>query len=343
MPHRFQDINPYDFEKFMAHLFRADGYTVQETEYSGDYGADLILTKDDTVTAVQVKRYAPGSPVSVGDVNQVIGACSYYKADDALVVTTSNFTSSAIKLAKSSNVVLWNWDRLEKYISTVFLEDEDYHSFFRDELRVENEDTDLRDLFELKLLEINHDAESPDGREAISVHVGLTNTGDQNLTVHLDLPIVVSKKSRRQVTAIQWKENYFFHGVIVSGATVELACDFLKAQIGQIKPGDRMILHVHVAGNEAPIIIDEKLKTPSANCYVVTFCYGRGSREYDEMILFRDEILMRSPMGRRFVAFYYQYSPSLINLLRGQSLMRKIGRRVINGGIYICMRLFRRL
>lgn len=342
MPHRFQDINPYDFEKFMAHLFRADGYAVQETEYSGDYGADLILTKDGTATAVQVKRYAQGTPVSVGDVNQVIGACSYYKTQDALVVTTSNFTASAIKLAKSSNVVLWNWQRLEEYISTVFFQEQDYHEFFRDQLKVDQEDTDLRDLFELKLLEINQDAESADGNEMIEVHVGLTNTGDQNLTIHVDLPIVVSKKSHRQVTAIHWKENYFFHGVLVSGATVELACDFLKAQIEQIKPGDRMILHVHVAGMDASIVLDQRLRNPSGNCYIVTYCYGRDSEEYRTMIRFRDQVLMRSGTGRRVINFYYRSSPILIELLQRSSPIAKTVRMLILRLIPVSLRLIRR-
>ena len=333
LPHRFQDINPYDFEKFMAVVFRADGYDVQETEYSGDYGADLILTKDGTITAVQVKRYAPGTLVSVGDVNQVIGACSYYKTDNALVVTTSDFTSPAITLAKSADVFLWNWQRLEKYISTVFLQGEDYHAYFREELAVDKEDTDLRDLFELKLLELNSEVQTPDERDVIDVHVGLTNNSDRNLTIHIDLPIVISKKSRRQVTAIQWKENYFFHGVLVSGATVELACHFLKAQIGVIKPGDRIILRVHVVGMEATVIIDEPLRNPKSNCYIVTYCYGRDTIQCHEMIQFRDQVLMKSAPGRAFIDFYYRHSPELIKIMQKSSLMSDAMKRLSKGFI----------
>jgi hypothetical protein len=345
VPHRFQDINPYDFEKFMAVLFRADGYEVEETEYSGDYGADLILRKDGVTTVVQVKRFAKGTPVSVGDVNQVIGARSYYKAEGMLVVTTSDFTSAAIKLSKSADVVLWNWRRLEKYISTVYMDGEDYHAYYRDLIKVEQDDTDLRDPFELKLLEINADMQSSDGNDVIEVHVGLSNNSDQNLTVHIDLPIIVSRKKRRQVTAYQWKENYFFHGVLVSGATVELACGFLSDQIEIIKPGDRMILHIHVAGNAGPVVLDEKLKNPSSNCYIVTYCYGRDSMEYQQMIRFRDEALNRSIFGRAFVGFYYQNSPLWIQFLqkgyRLSGFLKSAGNGIIKMTLWFIHRIWR--
>ncbi len=344
MPHRFQDIGPYDFEKFMAVLFRADGYEVQETEYSGDFGADLILTKDGIVTAVQVKRYASTSLVTVGDVNQVIGATSYYKTHNALVVTTSDFTAPAITIAKSAEVFLWNWQRLEQYISTVFLNGQDYHLFYGHHTSdvIENAASASIDLFELNLLEINLEGQTSDGQESIEVRIALNNTSDRNLTVHLDFPIVISKRTHRQVTAIQWKENCFFHGVLVSEATVELACHFLKEQVDLIKPGDRMILHVHVAGMQAPVVIDEKLQNPKRNCYIVTYCYGRDTNEYRDMIRFRDQTLTKSLLGRMFVNLYYRYSPWLVQVAQKSFILSKCLRYIIQGMLSLIMSLLRR-
>lgn len=38
-------MNGYDFEKFLAEVFRTAGYDVEETKLSGDQGADLFATR----------------------------------------------------------------------------------------------------------------------------------------------------------------------------------------------------------------------------------------------------------------------------------------------------------
>jgi len=43
LPKRFQDISPTDFEGFIAQLFSDLGFDVEQTPYSGDFGADLIV------------------------------------------------------------------------------------------------------------------------------------------------------------------------------------------------------------------------------------------------------------------------------------------------------------
>ena len=55
---RFSDFSPYDFEDFIAQLFKDNGYDVEGTNYSGDYGADVITSKNGIKTAIQVKRYS---------------------------------------------------------------------------------------------------------------------------------------------------------------------------------------------------------------------------------------------------------------------------------------------
>lgn len=34
------------FEKYLGHLFRSQGYKAEVTQAAGDYGADLVLSKD---------------------------------------------------------------------------------------------------------------------------------------------------------------------------------------------------------------------------------------------------------------------------------------------------------
>ena len=49
-----------EFEYFLAGLYRAQGYAAEHTAVTGDYGADLILSKDGQRICVQAKRYAGG-------------------------------------------------------------------------------------------------------------------------------------------------------------------------------------------------------------------------------------------------------------------------------------------
>ncbi|BBF41577.1 hypothetical protein lbkm_0257 [Lachnospiraceae bacterium KM106-2] len=94
------------FEHYLAYQFRKLGYRVKVTPPSGDFGADLIIRKWGRKAVVQAKRYQ-GS-VGIKAVQEAIGAREYYKAKQAIVITNSYYTSAAIKLAKASNVVLWD-------------------------------------------------------------------------------------------------------------------------------------------------------------------------------------------------------------------------------------------
>lgn len=99
-----------DFERFLAAHFRKQGYSVELTPKSHDFGADLILKKGGKKIVVQAKRYA--SNVGVKAIQEVISAKSYYKADKMIVATNSKFTSEAEKLAIRCDVELWNRNRL---------------------------------------------------------------------------------------------------------------------------------------------------------------------------------------------------------------------------------------
>lgn len=91
-----------EFEEFLAGLFRAHGYGVELTPTTGDYGADLILSKGGKRIAVQAKRYV-GS-VGVSAVQEALSGQAYYQCDTAWVVTTGAFTVNAQELAKKSGV-----------------------------------------------------------------------------------------------------------------------------------------------------------------------------------------------------------------------------------------------
>ncbi|HEY1013199.1 MAG TPA: restriction endonuclease [Herpetosiphonaceae bacterium] len=98
------------FETYLAYLFRQFGYAVEQTGKRGDFGADLVLSKDGTRTAVQAKRY--GKNVGVKAVQEAVASKGVYGCQTAMVVTNSFYTKQARALAEANRVTLWDRDRL---------------------------------------------------------------------------------------------------------------------------------------------------------------------------------------------------------------------------------------
>ena len=63
-----------------------------------------MLNKDGKKIVVQAKRYS--KDVGIKAVQEVIGAKSYYNADEAWVVSNRYFTKAAKDLAQKGNVLL---------------------------------------------------------------------------------------------------------------------------------------------------------------------------------------------------------------------------------------------
>jgi len=99
------------FEKFLARLFKRHGYrTVHVGAKGSDYGADLVVEKDNHKIAVQAKNYDTGR-VGNDAVQQAVAGASFYDCEAAIVVTNSMFTRAAKQQAAGSNVPVSLWDR----------------------------------------------------------------------------------------------------------------------------------------------------------------------------------------------------------------------------------------
>lgn len=112
-------MNGLDFEFYLSVLFKELGYKVVVTNGSHDFGADLILKKNNHKIVVQAKRYGYKKNVSIGAIQEVFASQRYHKADESWVITNSYFTKSAIKLAKPCNVVLKDRYALTKWILSI--------------------------------------------------------------------------------------------------------------------------------------------------------------------------------------------------------------------------------
>jgi restriction system protein len=104
-----------EFELYLGKLFENMGYKVDLIPATGDYGADLLLKKDGKFIAVQAKRYS--KTVGAASVQQVFSAKTYYRANEAWVVTNNTFTKNAWDLAKKSGVKLVDRGQLINFMS----------------------------------------------------------------------------------------------------------------------------------------------------------------------------------------------------------------------------------
>ncbi|WP_151734065.1 restriction endonuclease [Paenibacillus tengchongensis] len=98
------------FERYLGHLFRAQGYKSEVTKAAGDYGADLLIQKDGKKIVVQAKRY--NKNVGIKAVQEAQAAIAHYGASEAWVVSNSDYTAAAYELAQSNRVQLINREAL---------------------------------------------------------------------------------------------------------------------------------------------------------------------------------------------------------------------------------------
>jgi restriction system protein len=108
---RIDRMSGSDFERRLAVLFDRLGNRAQVIgSGAGDFGADLVLEKDGHRTVVQAKRW--NGTVGAAAVREIAAARPYYRADAAMVVTTSRFSQEARLLARVNGVRLWDRDDL---------------------------------------------------------------------------------------------------------------------------------------------------------------------------------------------------------------------------------------
>lgn len=115
--YRIKNLTGEEFEELLASCFTKLGYFVEFTPYSHDYGADLILYKNNIKTIVQVKKSI--NTVGVAAVREVTAAIPHYQADRAMVITNNFFTKQAYILANANKVELWDGDKLISFMIEV--------------------------------------------------------------------------------------------------------------------------------------------------------------------------------------------------------------------------------
>ena len=105
-------MNGVEFEQFISQLFVKQGYTTEITKQSGDQGIDVICEKNSIKIGIQAKCYT--GTVGNAAVQEAVAGKKYYRLDKVMVITNSVFSNSAIELANSNDVVLWDRNLLKE-------------------------------------------------------------------------------------------------------------------------------------------------------------------------------------------------------------------------------------
>ncbi|MCI4675764.1 restriction endonuclease [Candidatus Mycolicibacterium alkanivorans] len=105
-----------EFEHYVAAVLRGRGYSVEFTRATGDFGVDLIATRNGVRTAVQCKRQARA--VNGAAIQQVVAGAAVHDCTATMVVSNHRYTSAAQHLAEVHNCVLVDRTRLARLART---------------------------------------------------------------------------------------------------------------------------------------------------------------------------------------------------------------------------------
>ena len=93
-----------DFEDYVARIARSCGTPVIMTSITGDWGVDLIVGRRPDRLAIQCKRMT--RPVGTAAVQEVVAGAAMQDCTRTMVVTNSDFTPAARKLAERHDCIL---------------------------------------------------------------------------------------------------------------------------------------------------------------------------------------------------------------------------------------------
>lgn len=112
-------LNPNLFEATIAALYNKQGFEVYLTPYSNDKGVDVVVLKNGENYLIQAKQTK--SLVGNEAIQEICTAKKYYEDKfkgqfKLLTITNNDYSSSAVILAKSNDIKLFNRGHLEKLV-----------------------------------------------------------------------------------------------------------------------------------------------------------------------------------------------------------------------------------
>lgn len=109
-----------EFESLVVEILKCNGYKdVVRTKLSGDFGIDVLAQKDEKKYAFQCKRFT--KKLGLKPIQEAYAGKQHYKADEAVVITNSEFTKAAMQLAADTDVIYCDRQQLAKLLENYVL------------------------------------------------------------------------------------------------------------------------------------------------------------------------------------------------------------------------------
>lgn len=99
------------FEHEIRELVQAFGYEAETTTPSHDFGVDVKAHNQNRSIIIQCKLYGKGR-IGGDTMMKLVGSRQYFKATDAICITTSKFTRQAKEIASSEDIKLVDCEKL---------------------------------------------------------------------------------------------------------------------------------------------------------------------------------------------------------------------------------------
>jgi restriction system protein len=108
-------LTPEGFEEFVAELFEALGYEVEQVGGTGDQGADLFVRRGLLLAVVQCKYHSRGV-VGSAELQKFLGTLQHTRGQKGFFVTTRTFSLAAEKFAAEHPIELVDGPRLVELV-----------------------------------------------------------------------------------------------------------------------------------------------------------------------------------------------------------------------------------
>lgn len=112
---QLSSLTPESFEEFVAELFEALGYDVDQVGGSGDEGADLRVSRGELRGVIQCKYHKQGV-IGSPQLQKFLGTVHHTRSHKGFFVTTSTFSLSAEKFVAEHPIELIDGARLVELV-----------------------------------------------------------------------------------------------------------------------------------------------------------------------------------------------------------------------------------
>ncbi|WP_052087724.1 restriction endonuclease [Paenibacillus wynnii] len=110
-----QEMDPFEFEQYVASVFRYAGFDCEVTKRTGDGGKDIILRRENELRLVECKRYTT-TKVGRPDIQKFHSAIMECSAQEGFFITTGEFSKQALECASDKPIQTFNGERLMSLI-----------------------------------------------------------------------------------------------------------------------------------------------------------------------------------------------------------------------------------